>query len=252
MVLSIDMFMVIAAPFVGSFLATLVFRLPAGAPIAFARSACPACGKMLSAISLVPIVSWLAQKGRCAHCQERISPTYPLVEVTALFIAIWAIWATTMAEGWLLAASCLLGWTLLTLSVIDSRHLILPDVLTLPLGVLGLIVTFAIDQGQFILHLAAALVGFATLAIVNELYRRVRGRDGLGLGDAKLLAAGGAWIGLNGLAGIVLIASFTALVCALSQTVFRQGITSQTRIAFGPFLSFGIWIIWLYGPLEFG
>ncbi len=252
MFLSADMLVVIAAPFIGSFLTTLAHRLPAGAPIALARSSCPACGETLSPMSLVPVISWMAQRGRCRHCHGRISPTYPLVELTALASAVWTILAMTIASGWVLAASCVLGWTLLALALIDARHFILPDELTLPLGVAGLIVTFAIDKGQFAAHLAAALAGFAVLALVNGLYRRVRGHDGLGLGDAKLLAAGGAWVGLGGLTGIVLIASFTALAWALVQGGLRRHFSARMRIAFGPFLALGIWITWLYGPLEFG
>ncbi len=252
MILPTDMLVIIAAPFVGSFLTTLAHRLPAGAPIALARSACPACGETLSALSLVPVISWMAQLGRCRHCHGRISPSYPLVEIAALAIAVWAIWAMTIASGWLLAASCVLGWTLLALALIDARHFILPDVLTLPLGVAGLIVTLTLDQSQFAAHVVAALAGFAMLALVNSLYRRVRGQDGLGLGDAKLLAAGGAWVGLGGLPGIVLIASFTALAWALVQGGLRRQFSSRMQIPFGPFLALGIWIIWLYGPLEFG
>jgi leader peptidase (prepilin peptidase)/N-methyltransferase len=154
-------------------------------------------------------------------------------------------------SGWLLAASCALGWTLLVLTLIDTRHFILPDVLTLPLWAAGLVVTFVIDQSQLMNHLIASLAGFSALALVNSLYRRLRGRDGLGLGDAKLLGAGGAWVGIVGIPGILLIASFTGLIWALVQGGFRQQLSAQTRIAFGPFLSLGIWIIWLYGPLEF-
>ena len=252
MILPADMLVVIAAPFIGSFLTTVAYRLPVGAPIAMARSACPACGATLSPLSLVPVISWIAQRGRCRHCQDPISPAYPLIEISALIVAFWTVWTMNSAPGWLLAASCGLGWTLLTLCHIDGRHFILPDLLTLPLGAAGLIVTCAMDQSQFADHLAAAVAGFAILTLVNCLYRRVRGRDGLGLGDAKLLAAGGAWVGLGGLTGIMLIASFTALAWALARGVSRRDFSLGTRIAFGPFLALGIWIVWLYGPLEFG
>ena len=112
--------------------------------------------------------------------------------------------------------------------------------------------TLASNQGQFANHLAASVAGFAILAAVNCLYRRIRGQDGLGLGDAKQLAAGGAWVGLSGLSGIVMIASFTGLAWALVQTCRTRQILAQTRVAFGPFLAFGIWIIWLFRPLAFG
>ena len=252
MIRSADIVVVIAAPFIGSFLTTLAYRLPTGAPVAMGRSACPNCGETLSPLSLIPVFSWLAQRGRCSHCSERISRSYTLIECAALLVAVWAVWVMTLASGWLLAASCGLGWTLLALSVIDGRHYILPDLLTLPLCAAGLIVTLASSQDQFTNHLTASVAGFAILALVNCLYLRIRGRDGLGLGDAKLLAAGGAWVGLSGLSGIVMIASFTGLAWALVQACRTRQISAQTRVAFGPFLALGIWIIWLYGPLEFG
>jgi leader peptidase (prepilin peptidase)/N-methyltransferase len=203
-------------------------------------------------VSLVPVISWVAQRGRCRHCQGRISPAYPLVEIAALLLAVWTMSVMTAAAGWMLAASCVLGWTLLALALIDVRHFILPDALTLPLAAAGLMVTLAVDPGRFTSHLAASLAGFAAFALIGILYRRIRGRDGLGLGDAKLLAAGGAWVGFEGLAGILLVASFTALGWALVQGAIRRELSSRTRIAFGPFLAFGIWIVWLYGPVEFG
>jgi len=252
MILPADMLLVIAAPFIGSFLTTLAYRLPAGAPIALARSACPSCAGILSPLSLVPVISWMVQRGRCRRCQERISPSYPLIEIAALLIAVWAIWAMPSGSGWVLAVSCILGWTLLVLTLIDTRHFILPDVLTLPLWAAGLVVTFVIDRGQEVTnHLIASVSGFLSLALINVLYRRLRGRDGLGLGDAKLLGAGGAWVGIAGIPGILLIASFSGLAWALARGGLQHRISAQTRIAFGPFLSLGIWIIWLYGPLEF-
>lgn len=242
-----DVFLVLTAPFIGSFVTTLAHRLPAGVPIVIARSACPACGTTLSPMSLVPVVSWIVQQGRCRHCQTAISPAYPLVEITALLVALWAM---TVVSGWLFIASCILGWALLALALIDARNFILPDVLTLPLLAGGLVTTFAIDQGRLLDHLLAAVIAFGALSAIGVIYRMVRGRDGLGLGDAKLLAAGGAWVGLAGLPGIVLIACFSALTWALVQSVIQQKLSSDLRIAFGPFLALGIWAVWLYGPLE--
>ncbi len=89
MILPANMLVVIAAPFIGSFLTTLAYRLPAGAPITLARSACPACGETLSPLSLVPVISWIAQRGLCRHCQGPISPAYPLIEISALIAAVW-------------------------------------------------------------------------------------------------------------------------------------------------------------------
>jgi leader peptidase (prepilin peptidase) / N-methyltransferase len=140
-----DLLVVLSAPFFGSFLTTLAYRLPQGMPIAIARSACPACGATLGPLSLVPVVSWIVQQGKCRHCRGTINPAYPLVEIAALAVALWAM---TIVSGWLLAASCLLGWLLLALALIDARTYLLPDVLTVPLLAGGLVVTVAIDQGQ--------------------------------------------------------------------------------------------------------
>lgn len=241
-----DLFVVIAAPFIGSFVTSLVHRLPVGAPIAIARSACPRCGGVLSPWSLVPILSWIVQKGRCRACSEAISASYPLIEVAALVLALWSL---TIVSGWLFVASCVLGWVLLTLAAIDARHFILPDILTLPLMVAGFAVTLFIDQGHLVPHVLAAAAAGGSLAFVALLYRKLRGRDGLGLGDAKLFAAGGAWVGFSGLPGILLIACFSALSWALLQCIAQRKVSGEMRIPFGPFLALGIWIVWLYGPL---
>lgn len=247
MTLPADMFVVMAAPFIGSFVTSLAHRLPVGAPIAVARSACPQCGEVLSPWSLVPIVSWIAQRGRCRHCGGSISLSYPLIEIAALALAIWSL---SMVSGWVFAVSCILGWALLALALIDARHFILPDILTLPLIAAGLAVTFFIDPAQTLPHFLAAVIAGASLTLLATLYRTFRGREGLGLGDAKLFAAGGAWVGLAGLPGIILIACFTALAWALVQCGIQRNLSADMRIAFGPFLALGIWLVWLYGPVE--
>lgn len=242
-----DMFVIIAAPFIGSFVTMLAHRVPAGAPVAVARSACPKCGTVLSPWSLVPILSWVAQRGRCRHCHDTISPSYPLVEIAALALALWSF---SVVSGWVFAASCVLGWGLLALALIDARHFILPDILTLPLIIAGLAVVFFIDPEKLLPHVLAAVIAGASLALISTLYRALRGREGLGLGDAKLFAAGGAWVGLDGLPGIILIACFAALAWALVQCGLQRRLRGDMRIAFGPFLALGIWLVWLYGPLE--
>ncbi len=128
---------VLVAPFVGSFLGLLIERLPAGGKVVFARSACPACDHPLGPLDLVPLFSWLASRGRCRYCGAAIAAIHPAIELAALGLAVWA---AMVVSGWLLWASCALGWALLALSVIDWRHHTLPDPLTLPLLVGGLAV----------------------------------------------------------------------------------------------------------------
>ena len=180
------------APFVGSFLANAVVRLPTGKSLTWARSECPACDAVLAPSDLVPMLSWMMLRGHCRNCGTRISPIYPVIEFAAFIVAGWA---ATRADGWILWASCGLGWTLLVVAAIDLQTYRLLDILTLPLTLAGLLVAFIIDPSILPDHLIGALAGILCFAIVSSLYRRVRNRDGLGLGDAKL--AGGLLRGLS-------------------------------------------------------
>jgi leader peptidase (prepilin peptidase) / N-methyltransferase len=235
----------LAAPFVGSFLCVVIDRLPAGRPLAAGRSRCDACGAPLGAKDLVPVVSWLRQRGRCAYCQAELGSFYPIIELAALAVALSAAWALS---GWLLPVSCALGWTLLTLAAIDQRHFLLPDPLTLPLIPAGLAVAFAIDPALLVPHLVGALAGFTAFAAIGMLYRRLRGREGLGLGDAKLLAAAGAWLGWQALPGLVVVAAVCALAVALARALTGDRVSATTRIAFGSYLALAFWLVWLLGP----
>ena len=240
---------VLIAPFVGSFLGLLVERLPAGGKVVFARSACPACDHPLGPLDLVPLFSWLASRGRCRYCGAAIGAIHPAVELAALGVALWA---AAVLSGWLLWASCTLGWTLLALSVIDWRHHALPDQLTLPLIAGGLAVAYGLGAADLIHHLMGAAAGFAAFALIGGIYRRLRGRPGLGLGDAKLLAAAGAWVSWTGLPGVVLTAAATALAVTLLMSLFGRALAADSRVPFGPYLALGIWMIWLYGPITIG
>lgn len=245
----VEIFLILAAPFVGSFLAVLIVRLPEGRPWALARSACPACDRRLGPRDLIPLLSWLLSRGRCRYCGARIGVFYPAVEMAALLIAVWA---ASQFSGWLLVASCVLGWCLLALAVIDQRHGILPDELTLPLVPLGLVVAWFLNPDFLWAHVLGAALGFAAFAAIAWAYRRLRGMDGLGLGDAKLLAAAGAWLSWSGLASVVLLGAVSALAVVLLRALFGASISAKERIAFGPYLCLAIWVVWLYGPLTFG
>ncbi len=236
---------IVAAPFIGSFLGVVIDRLPAGRPMVWDRSRCDGCGAALGLHELVPIVSWLVQRGRCAHCGTALPRFYPLVELAALAVAVWA---SAVVSGWLLPVSCGLGWALLTLAAIDGRHFLLPDVLTLPLIAAGLAVAYGIDPGLVAGHALAALAGFAVFAAVGLIYRRLRHREGMGLGDAKLMAAAGAWLGWQALPGLVVIAALAALAVALAHSVRGARLAATTRVAFGSYLALAFWLVWLYGP----
>lgn len=236
---------VLAAPFIGSFLGVLVTRLPEDRPVVAGRSACDHCGHRLGPADLVPIASWLALRGRCRHCGAKIATLPLLIELGALLVALWA---ASVSAGWALWAGCVLGWVLLALAAIDIRDGILPDVLTLPLTVLGLVATDFLAPWQMGDSALGAAAGFAIFALIRFLYRRLRGREGLGLGDAKLLAAAGAWVTWDGLPSVVLIAAGVGLVFALAQR--GKQLTLHQQIPFGPALCLGIWLVWLYGPIT--
>lgn len=237
---------VMLAPLVGSFLGVLVLRLPVGEPVIFDRSRCPGCGRVLSVLDLLPIVSWLALRGRCRTCGARLGWFYPLIEIAAGLVALWAAITVPPPVLWV---SCGLGWALLALAVIDARHLLLPDPLTLPLIPTGFAVAAWIGVLPLSDHLIGACAGLLVPMALRAIYFRWRGREGLGLGDAKLLAAAGAWVSWQGLVGVVLIGSMAALVATLALAMHERRLQTQRPIAFGPFLCIGLWLVWLYGPL---
>jgi leader peptidase (prepilin peptidase) / N-methyltransferase len=237
---------IVIAPFIGSFLAVVALRLPNERGIVAGRSSCDACGKTLKPIELIPLVSYLVQRGRCRACDAAIDPLHIAMEGSALVVAVWAALVTS---GWVLAASCLLGWTLLTLAAIDWRTGLLPDVLTLPLIPIGLGAAWFFDAGGIWDHVIGAAAGFVGFAALAALYRWLRGRDGLGLGDAKLLAASGAWLGWMALPSVILFAALLGLAFVLLR---RVPLDATSRIAFGPALALATWVVWLYGPLVPG
>lgn len=239
---------VAAAPFAGSFVGTLVTRATDGRSALWGRSSCDACRHALGAGDLVPIASWLAAGRRCRHCGAVVSGFYPAIEIGALLLAVWA---ASAASGSTLWTSCALAWCLLALAAIDIREGLLPDALTLPLAVVGLAATALQTPDEISARLIGAGAGFAALAATREVYRRLRRRDGLGLGDAKLLAAGGAWVGWQGLPSALLLACMATLGWVLVEGWWRRvGVALDRRIPFGPGLCLGIWLVWLYGPLD--
>jgi len=231
---------VLAAPFIGSFLGVLVLRLPAGRGVVAGRSACDSCGHGLGAQDLLPVASFLVLRGKCRFCGAPIPRVHLWVELAALGVALWAAEAGDRAA--LLWASCALGWTLLALGWIDAVCQRLPDALTLPLILGGLAEALWLEPDTLTDRAFGAAIGYTALWALALAYRRLRGREGLGLGDAKLLAAGGAWVGVALLPQVLLVGALAGLGWALGR--------GRTRIAFGPFLAGGIWVVWLYQGKE--
>ncbi len=187
----------------------------------------------------MPVWSWLAQGGRCRHCGARIGWQPLLAELAGAGIGAAAFAFLAPAPALLLAV---IGWWVLLLALIDTAHGRLPDVLTLPLAAAGpLAAALAPLPGLAppMDGLLGAVLGFALFWAIGRLYARWRGREGLGLGDAKLLAAAGAWLGPAGLAPTLLLAATTALGAAWLTGRRKAG----DAIAFGPFLALALWLL---------
>lgn len=206
-------------------------------------SHCPACGHRLRPWENVPVVSWLLQRGRCRACGTAISVRYPVVELAAAGLAIWAVVAAGPGPQALAYAG--LGWTLLTLSLIDLDHQLLPDGPTLGLLWAGLLLaTLGIGPPPATAIIGAA-AGFSALWLVATGYRLLAGREGLGGGDLKLLAALGAWVGWQPLPLVVIASAVPGAVIGLLLTA--GGRNRHEPLPFGPFLALGGWFVVLHG-----
>lgn len=229
----------LAGAIAGSFLGTLILRWPSGRSVMRGRSACDGCGRTLGARDLVPLLSAMIQRGRCRTCGARIDPFHGRVEATCAIIGALAIGGLPDIGG---MAWALFGWLLLTLALLDWRHFWLPDALTLPLAFLGFTAgLWATDVGLAD-RIVGAAVGYGALLAIALGYRALRGRDGLGLGDAKLLGALGAWFGWQGLPFILLIASVLGLAVML---VTGRATQTGTRVQFGTFLALAALPAWI-------
>ncbi len=198
------------------------------------RSACPACGHRITALENIPIVSWLVLRGRCSACKAPISVRYPVVEaVTGL---LFALCAWQFGPTWTAVAAMVLCATLVTLTAIDLDTQLLPDNLTLPLLWLGLIVNLFAVFARLPDAVIGAVAGYLVLWSVYWLFKLLTGREGMGYGDFKLLAALGAWFGWQALPMILLISSVVGAVVGIALIAFRRG-ERGTAIAFGPYLA---------------
>ena len=208
------------------------------------RSRCPACGHQITALENVPVLSYLFLRGKCSACGTHISLRYPIVEfVTALLSAVVA-WK--LGWGWPLAAGLVFTWALIALSLIDFDHKLLPDAITLPLLWLGLLLSLSdvfVDMRASIIGAAA---GYLSLWTVYQLFRLVTGKEGMGFGDFKLLAACGAWLGWQMLPVVILLSSFVG-ACVGVALILIRGRDRNIPIPFGPYIAAAGWLAMLWG-----
>jgi leader peptidase (prepilin peptidase) / N-methyltransferase len=252
---------------VGSFLNVVILRLPPrlewqwrrdsrevlGEPdlydppppgIVVEPSHCPHCKHKLAWWENVPVLSYLALRGRCRHCKTPISPQYPLVELVTMLLVLACVWR--FGFGWRGFGAMVLSSFLVALSGIDLRTRLLPDQLTLPLLWLGLIACIEnlyIGQKSALLGVMA---GYFSLWSVYWLFKQVTGKEGMGHGDFKLLAALGAWVGLKGILPAILVSSLTGAIVG-SIWLAAKGRDRATPIPFGPYLAFAGWITFFWG-----
>ena len=226
----------------GSFLATILIRWPQGRSVLTGRSACDSCGGPLAARDLMPVLSFLAARGRCRRCTAAIDRRHPAVELAAAFIGGVALYAHPGAAGLITA---LLGWWLLLIAALDAQDHWLPDALTLPLIPAGLMVGALGFGPDLQSRLIGATAGFATLAGIALAYRLLRGREGMGGGDPKLLAALGAWLGWAQLPLVLLGAGLLGVSAILLAMLRGRPLKADDRLPLGTLMALAAWPLWL-------
>ncbi len=267
----LPLFALILGLMIGSFLNVVIYRLPLmmekewraqcheflelplpAAPkspfavfnLAKPASHCPQCKHAISASENIPVLSYLVQRGKCRHCAAPISARYPLIEsVTALLTVFVAV---RFGFTWLTLAVLLLTWGLIALTMIDFDHQLLPDDITLPLLWLGLLVN---TQGWLTPLDSAvwgAIGGYLLLWGIYWLFKLITGKEGMGYGDFKLLAALGAWLGWQALPQIILLSSLVGAVVGITLIVVK-GRDRNVPIPFGPYLACAGFIALLWG-----
>jgi leader peptidase (prepilin peptidase) / N-methyltransferase len=229
---------------IGSFLNVCIHRLPRGTSVVAPPSACPRCGHELSWFENIPIVSWLVLRGRCRRCRVPIGIRYPIVEgiTAAMFAAGW--WYS--GPTWLLASRLVFGCALIVLFAIDLEHQLLPNRITLPGIVAGFLFSLVTEPG-WMASLIGIVVGGGVLFGVAEAYYRIRHEEGLGMGDVKMLAMVGAFLGWKLTLVTLLMASFCGSLVGVALIVTRRG-GLKYALPFGTFLALGAAAAATIGP----
>ena len=215
------------------------------------RSRCPSCGAAISAWQNIPVLSYLLLGAQCANCRTSISVRYPLVEIMTAMLAGLCAWHFGL--GWEALAAIGLTFALVPISLIDADHQLIPDAIVYPLLWAGLLLSLAnpvvgadtlfIAPGDAII---GALAGYLSLWSVYWLFKLITGKEGMGYGDFKLLAALGAWLGWQALPTIILMSAIVGAVIGVGMIVFR-GRDRQVPIPYGPYLAAAGWITMLWG-----
>ena len=209
------------------------------------RSACPACGHRIGALENIPVLSYLFLGGKCAGCRKAISPRYPLVEILSGTLAGLIAWK--FGYGTATVAAWLFAFALVALTFIDFDTRLLPDDITLPLLWGGLLFNLGHTFTDLRSAVIGAMAGYLILWTVYWLFRLVTGKEGMGYGDFKLLAALGAWMGWQMILPIVLMSAVVGAVVGIVM-ITRHGRGRQVPMAFGPYLAAAGWVMLMFGP----
>ncbi|MBC7520467.1 MAG: prepilin peptidase [Sandarakinorhabdus sp.] len=226
----------------GSFIAAATLRWAGGRSIIAGRSACESCQRQLSPVELVPLLSYVALGGACRSCRAPIGRRQPAIEIAAAVIGGVSIGVSPDIIGVL---GAVFGWVLLMLLVLDFEHLWLPDRLTAPLAAGGLLAGWLTDQ-DLAARLLGLVLGYASLWLVAAVYRARTGRDGIGGGDPKLLAAVGAWLGAPALPLVVVTAGLAGVVLVAIDAARGAPVERHAKVAFGALLALVAWPLWIF------
>lgn len=228
---------------IGSFLNVLIHRTPRELSILLPASHCPVCHHALKWTHNIPLLSYLMLKGRCRFCASRISSQYPLVELLTGIMGVFLFWKFGLTPAFI--ATAFFSFVLIALIVIDLEHQLLPDILTLSLlwaGLLASLYPIFVSPEQAIM---GAAIGYLSFWLIAKLYEHIRGHEGMGYGDFKLLAAIGAWVGAKSLLEVVLISSLLGTAVGLTLLISKKA-NSKTPIPFGPFLAIAGWVVLVF------
>lgn len=253
---------------IGSFLNVVIYRLPVmmerqwrsdccellevdsearteSFNLATPNSRCPECDHQIRPWENIPLLSYMALRGRCSECGVKISLRYPIIELTSGLLAVLLGWHYAGADLSLLGA-LIFTWALLSLTMIDIDHQLLPDNITLPLLWLGLGFNLLGTYAPLFDAVVGAMAGYLSLWSVYWLFKLLTGKDGMGFGDFKLLAAIGAWLGWQALPMVILLSSLVGAVIGILM-MFLQRKGRDVPIPFGPYLAIAGWIALIWG-----
>ena len=198
------------------------------------RSACPGCGHQITALENVPVLSYLFLRGKCRGCGASISIQYPLIELVTALLSAFVVWK--LGFSWQALAALIFTWSLIVLTIIDLKTQLLPDSITMPLLWLGLIINSLDVFTNYHSSLLGAVFGYLSLWLVFHAFKLVTGKEGMGYGDFKLLAALGAWMGWQLLPLVIILSSLLGAGVGIALMIFgkhKQG----APMPFGPFLA---------------